>query len=107
MRRFIALAALALTSSAYAQSATQCATIGNVTNCQHQPATANPYNYSSALGVAHPENFETQRLKRAEADAIETRTRAEQERLACRKKAMKAIDAGEYDKAKALAALCP
>lgn len=104
MRYIVAIVAFLGASGVYAQNSTTCTTLGNVTNCQHQPGMAAPLDYGKALGV---ESYETQRLKRAQADALELQSRAEQERLACRKKALKAIDAGEYEKAKALATLCP
>ena len=101
----LGLILMGVSSAAFAQTTT-CSTIGNVTNCQHQPQTG-PLDYGKMLGVPPTESYESQQLKRAQAAALEIRTRSEQERLSCRKKAMKAIDAGEYEKAKALAALCP
>lgn len=108
MRYLAAISLLAASGVAHAQGSTTCSTIGNVTNCQHQQPSQVP-DYLGAMRAAQASvpSYEDSRLKRAQADALEARARSEQESISCRKKAMKAIDAGEYEKAKALASLCP
>lgn len=103
---FLAVALLA-PASALAQGGATCSTIGNVTNCQHQPSAVLDYGGIMAQAARSVPNLEDDRLSRAQAEALETQSRAEQERINCKRKAMKAIDAGEYEKAKALAGLCP
>ena len=105
MRYIMAIAVLA-PATAQAQSTT-CTQIGNVTNCQHQQQGLPDYLGAMGRAAASVPSYEDSRLQRAQADALEARARVDQDRLSCRRKAMKAIDAGEYEKAKALAALCP
>lgn len=110
MRYLVAVLALTIGGAAHAQSSTTCSTIGNVTNCQHQPgAGVTPLDYGAMLrqGQALVPDYESERLSSAQSNLMEAKARTEQERLSCRRKAMKAIDAGEYEKAKALASLCP
>jgi len=109
MRLLPAVMLFMFPSAAAAQSSTTCVTDGNVTNCERQPGKATPLDYSAQLEAGRrlvPDYAESQ-MRRAQIEALRAGNRESQERLACRKKAMAAIDAGEYEKAKALAALCP
>jgi hypothetical protein len=100
---------LALPATGMAQSTSTCTRIGNVTNCQHQPNSAAPLDYGAALqrGQHLVPDYQEQQARQQQIDAARAANRDAAERLSCRKKAMAAIDAGEYEKAKALADLCP
>ena len=109
MRYLVAFMVLVIPAAGMAQSTSTCTQIGNVTNCQHQSNGTAPLDYGAILqrGQDLVPDYQAEEIQRQRLNALRSSNRDTEDRQLCRKKAMAAVDAGEYEKAKALAAICP